>query len=279
MNKKRICIYGASGFLGTALIEKLYEKYDCHITAVARNESGLVKLKERFPQVNIISGDIADPWVVKKTMRGMDEVYLLAAMKHVGLAEVDVKTCINTNVVGCMNIINESLESKPKVLMFISSDKAAQPTGVYGCSKKIAERLMCEAEKANPDTKYRTVRYGNILYSSGSVLCKWRDKMLAGEEIIVTDRNATRFFWSIEQALDLIFECLEVATNADPFTPQMKSISIGDLVDSMMEKYGVSPVKVIGLQVGENLHEVIVAGGVDSFNSERYTKEEILKLI
>jgi FlaA1/EpsC-like NDP-sugar epimerase len=208
-----------------------------------------------------------------------DNVFILSAMKHVGLAEAQVQACVNTNIVGTMNVINESLITKPKVLVFISSDKAAQPNGVYGCSKKMGERLMVEAEKHNPDTQYRVVRYGNVLYSTGSVLCKWRDKMKAGEEVIVTDADATRFFWPVSDAVDLIFDSINNGKDATPIVTEMKSIRIGDLLEAMMEKYGEVPIKTIGLQPGENKHEVIADGIPDSYDSERFTKNEILEFI
>lgn len=272
---KKICVYGGSGFLGVSLIHRLYQKYDCVITSVARDEGNLIKLKEEFPQINIISGDISDPWVVKKTMKGMDEVYLLAAMKHVGLAEVDVKTCVNTNIVGCMNIINESLETKPKVLMFISSDKAAQPNGVYGCSKKIAERLVNEAEKINLDTKYRTVRYGNVWMSTGSIGTKWIPKLVAGQEVVITDPEASRFFWTVDEAIDLIFDCIENGKDSLPMVPKMKAVKMGVVLDSCMDVYGKSPVKTIGLQPGENKTET-TDGVVFSDSVEQFTKEEFI---
>lgn len=277
---KRIVVFGGSGFLGTALIKRLsYGGNDINIIAVARNEGALVALKERFPFIEIQVGDISDKWVVKKAMKDADEVYLLSAMKHVGLSEVDVKSCITSNIIGCMNVVDESLITKPKVLMFVSTDKAGNPSGVYGCSKRIGEKLIAEAEKINPETQYRVVRYGNVLYSTGSVLCKWKERMQEGKGVIVTDVEATRYFWSIDQALDLIFTCLDVATDSTPFAPSMKSIRIGDLLEAMMSKYGQVPIELIGLQDGENLHECITNNGVTSYQSERHTKEEILKFI
>jgi UDP-N-acetylglucosamine 4,6-dehydratase/5-epimerase len=189
-----------------------------------------------------------------------------------------VRSCVETNIIGHMNVVNESLITKPKLLMFISSDKAAQGTGVYGMTKKIGEKLMLEAEKINPETRYRTVRYGNVLYSTGSVLCKWRDKMIKGEEIIVTDVDSTRFYWPVSEAVDLIFHAV-ASSSAKPVIIQMKSMRLGDLLEAMMQKYGKSPVKVIGLQTGENMHEIIADGIPDSFHSERFTKEEIFELI
>lgn len=275
----RICIFGGSGFLGTQLVKRLLAHGHKNILSVSRNEGSAVELRERFPMVDIMIGDIADPWIVKQAMHGAQQVFHLAAMKHVGLAEEQPKSCIDTNVNGTINIINESLFSRPEFLMFISSDKAAQGTGIYGMSKKMGEVLMQKAELINPDTRYRVVRYGNVLYSTGSVLCKWQDKMINGQEIIVTDVEATRFFWSVDQALDLVFQCLAESPDSKPMATPMKSIRIGDLLECMMAVYGKVPVKVIGLQPGENMHEIITPELPDSFHSERYTKEEILQLI
>lgn len=277
--RRNIIIFGGSGFLGSALIARLITLNNVHILTVARNEGALVLLKEKFPLISIMVGDIADPWIVKKAMVDADEVYLLSAQKHVGLSEVNVNSCISTNIAGTMNVVYESLFAKPGVLVFISSDKAGQPSGVYGCSKKIGEKLMEEAGRINPKTKYRVVRYGNILYSTGSVLCKWRDRMQKGEEVVVTDVDATRFFWSVDQAIDLIFDCIKNVKDASPYYTAMKSIRIGDLLEAMKQKYGQVPVKTIGLQAGENKHEIIADNIPDSFHSERYTKEEILELI
>jgi len=279
MKNSRIVLFGGSGFLGHALIQRLISQGETNILSVSRNESLAVALKEKFPSVQIMIGDIRYQSVGKKAMNFADQIFLMAALKHVGIAEKDVQSCINTNVIGCMNVINESLETNPDKFVFISSDKAAQGTGVYGISKKLGEKMMIEAQEMNCYTKYRTVRYGNVLYSSGSVLCKWRDKMKKGEEIIVTDIDSTRFFWSVDQAIDLIFECIEKAKDATPYITAMKSIRLGDLLNAMMEKYGKVPVKTIGLQPGENMHEIITPELPDSFHSERYTKEEILNLI
>lgn len=276
MDKHKVVIFGGSGFLGQELIKSLLKDTITHpknILAVARNEGALVSLKEKFPDISIMVGDIADPWIVKKAMDGAYTVFHLAAMKHVGIAEIDVKSCVSTNVVGTMNVINESLISKPARLVFISTDKAAQSTGVYGCTKKICERLMVEAEKINPDTKYRVIRYGNVWNSTGSISTKWKPKMERGEEVIITDRRASRFFWTVEEAVNLIFECLSQATSAEPYIPKMKAVSMGTVLDACLEVWGQSPVKEIGLQPGENLVET-TDGVTFSDTCTQFSKEE-----
>jgi len=278
-NSNKTVIWGASGYLGGFLVERLISMGYTNILSVSRGEAAQVALKERFPSVSIMIGDIADPWTVKKAMEGAVECHVCSALKHVGIAEKDVKSCVDTNIIGMKNVINESLITKPKILMFISSDKASTGTGIYGMSKKIGEKLMEEAQGINPDTAYRTVRYGNVIYSTGSVLCKWRDKMKAGEEIIVTEVDSTRFYWPVADAVDLIFTAIDVGIGATPIVAPMRSMRLGDLLEAMMQKYGTVPVKHIGLQPGENMHEVIAEGIPDSFHSERFTKDEILELI
>ena len=215
--------------------------------------------------------------------KGQDGIFHLAAFKHIGMAEIQARECTLNNVVGTLNILAASKKYKSKFVLGISTDKAAQVSGVYGATKLLMERLFKDYERENPDTKYRIVRYGNILYSTGSVLCIWKDLIEKGESITVTDPEATRFYWTVAQAVDLIFDCMEEAKDVTPFCPEMKSMKLGDLMNAMIEKYNpdydIAKVKVIGLQQGENMHEKITVDGKDSSQVERYTLEEIMKLI
>lgn len=270
----KIVVFGGSGYLGTALIDHLINKlYYSNILAVARNEGQLVQLKEKFPMVNIMVGDIADPWIVKQAMKDASYVYHLAAMKHVGLAEEQVRTCVNSNIIGTMNILAESYIQRPIFVVFISSDKAAQGTGVYGASKKIGEKLFAEASTINPESMYRVIRYGNVWASTGSIATKWKPKMQAGEEVILTDPEASRFFWTVEDAVENIFDCMVKSTKAVPYIPSMKAASMDVVLEACMQVYGRSPVKYIGLQPGENKYETM-DGKVFSNQVDQFTVEE-----
>ncbi len=278
---KRYLITGGTGFLGEALIARL-QKFGCTIRILARNEGKLIALKQKYPNLEIHTGDISDPFEVKQAMKDVDGVFHLAASKHVGLAETFVRECVKSNTIGSLNILENSLNQKLDFVIGISTDKAAQVAGVYGASKLLMERLFKQFEELNPLCKYRIVRYGNVLYSTGSVLCKWKELIQSGQPCAVSDLNATRFYWTVEQAIELIFECLSKAENASPFVPQMKSIRIKDLLEAMYEKYGngfqLNPI-VYGLQQGENLHERILEDGPYSNEVPLYSKKEILELI
>jgi UDP-N-acetylglucosamine 4,6-dehydratase/UDP-glucose 4-epimerase len=280
---KTYLVTGGAGFLGQELIARLEAAGCTNIVTMSRNEGKLVALKEKFPFVKIIPGDLSDPYCAEKAVQGVDAIFHLAAFKHVGLAEQNVRECVLGNVTGTSNILELTRKYPIDFILGISTDKAAQVSGVYGATKLIHERLFSDYEKINPTTKYRTVRYGNVLYSTGSVLCKWKDRLKNDEELIITDPEATRFYWTVDQAIDLIFDCLDQAQDSKPYVPEMKSMSVGDLLEAMIRKYlpegNVPKVKTIGLQPGENFHEVIIEGGLNSSEVERFTIEEIMELV
>jgi len=281
---KKYLVTGGSGFLGKYLIKTIINKGGIVLT-VARNEGKLIELKQLYGNnIEIFTGDIANKFTVEQAMNDeIEGVFHLAAYKYVGMAEVFSWECINSNVVGTMNVLNVATEKKVKFVLGISTDKAAQVVGTYGASKMLMEKLFYQYEKQYKEIDFRIVRYGNVLYSTGSVLCKWKDLIQNGKEVIVTEPKATRFFWSIDQAIDLIFNCLENAENSRPYVPIMKGMSIENLLYAMIKKYAPQnieiPIKIIGLQAGENLHEKIIEDGPYSNEVELFTIDEILNLI
>lgn len=272
-----ITIFGATGFLGQALIKREYKKH--HITAVARNEKNLVALKNEYPDIDIITGDIADMHTVRKAMKGANIVYLFSAIKGVDIAEVQPHETCKTNVIGVMNVIEASFEYSPDFIVLTSTDKAAQVSGVYGASKLIGEALFREAQLLNRKTEFRVVRYGNVLGSSGSFITKWIPRMQEGLPVQITNKDMTRFFWTREEAINLIEECLATASDATPFVPEsMKSMRMGDILEACMQKYGRVEVEVIGNRGGENIHETM--DGITYSNQvEKFTIDEIKKII
>lgn len=269
-NKIRICVTGATGFLGEAIIERLRGE---DLVAVARDEGKLITLKEKYPNIKIIVGDISDKWVAKEALKDVDVLLHMAAQKHVGLSEEYAYQTVQSNVIGTMNLLEESRITKPRMFLMVSTDKASLPKGVYGATKLLAEKLVKQSERLNPDTMYRVVRYGNVMGSTGSFVIKWKPLMEQGKEVILTDPNATRYFWTVDEAIDLIFQCMEEAEDSTPFIPTMKAISMGQALEACQEVYGKSPVKVIGLQEGENMHETM--DGINfSDTADQFTKEE-----
>lgn len=280
---KLYLVTGGGGFLGKPLVNHILNQ-GARVRIIGRDEGTLIMMKEKYPSIEIHPGDIADSFEVKQAMNGVNGVFHLAASKHVGLAETFVRENIKSNTIGSLNIYEQSLKQDLDFIVAISTDKAAQVVGVYGATKLLMERLSKQYEKLNPNCEYRIVRYGNVLYSTGSVLCKWKDLIEKGKELTVTEPEATRFFWTVDQAINLILDCMKNAIDSTPYCPNMKSMSIKSLLAAMVEKYGNSnwenyPIKIIGLQPGENLHEKVLDEGPFSNEVQQFTIEEIKELI
>ena len=278
---KTYLVTGGSGFLGKKTIERIHEKGGKVLT-MARDEGKLIQLKQELPYIDFLTGDIADRFNCQQAVRQVDGIFHLAAFKHVGIAETQSRECIMSNTIGSLNLLELTAEYDLDFNIGISTDKAAIISGVYGASKFLMEALYRQFEANFPKTKFRIVRYGNVLYSTGSVLCKWKDLLQKGETPIITEPKATRFFWTIDQAVDLIWSCMHYASDSSPYVPDMKSMSMGDLLQAMIIKYSpdksIEP-EVIGLGKGENLHEKILADGLSSEDADRFTVEEIMELI
>ena len=274
-----ILVTGGSGFIGRHLIDRLEKSYNgVNISVVSRNEGKLIELKSEHPNINLIMGDISNPFIAQKATKYIDIVYHLAAFKHASHAETEVHQCIKTNVIGTMNLLEAF---RGNIFTAMSTDKACGTKGVYGSTKRLMEKLIQEHEKVFSDIKYRTIRCGNILNSTGSVTALWKDSLLNGREIIVTDTNATRYFWTVDQVVDLILYAKSLTNNSQPIIPKdMKAIKIKILLQAMQDKYGkATDIRNIGLQPGENLHEKLTENGISSQNAIQYSFNEIKELI
>ena len=143
---KHILITGGSGFLGNDLVTRL-KGSGCHVCVMARNEGNLIKLQMKHPWIRILTGDVSDRYSVQQAMKGVDGIFHLAAFKHVGLAEKQSRECINSNTIGSLILLEEAVKEKVDFVLGISTDKAAQVSGVYGASKLLMERLFTQFEK------------------------------------------------------------------------------------------------------------------------------------
>lgn len=279
IKNKTYVVTGANGFLGKELTKRIISQ-GAYIRTICLNKDDALELSEKYGEyIKVFNGDIKDPTLVNMLITpNVEGVFHLAAFKYVGLAEKETLNCINSNVIGTINILDSSVRSSVKFVMCASTAAAVKVSGVYGASKMIMEKLFEEYQRKNEDIVFKVLRYGNILYSTGSVLCRWKDAIINHDEIIITDENSTRFFTTLEESIDLIFDCI----NSDDllYIPQLKSFRMGDLLECLEDKYAdenyKSNIKKIGLQPGENKHEKLSKDGLASNEVERFTKKEII---
>ena len=257
MKEKKILITGISGSLGTKLVEKLYGQCAL-IRGLSRNEDKQLQLRHKFPNLDLRNGDVGDYPACRMATRGINIVFHCAAYKFLDRGEKQPSEVVKSNVIGSKNIIEACIENKVDICVGISTDKVCSPYNIYGMSKSMMEYLFKEAD-ANSDSKFITIRYGNVLGTTGSVVPFWMQLGKEGKELTVTSYKMTRFYWTLGQSVDFVFESIKEAKGGEVFVKKMKSLLIKDLAEVVAEHYNVSH-KQIGIRPGEKRHEELISG-------------------
>ncbi len=266
---KTVLIVGGTGTIGSALTDKLLKEFSPRVVRILSNdEDALFNMRfslKRFPNVRYLIGDVRDKDRMRWATRGVDIVFSAAALKHVSLSEYNPFDAVKTNVLGTQNIIESCLEERVKQMVFISTDKAVFPTSTMGATKLLAERLVLDASsyKGSVPIKFCCVRFGNVLGSRGSIIPLLHKQISQGGPVTITDRRATRFIMSIDEAVGLVLKATSLSKGGEIFILRMPSVKIIDLIEVMIEElgplYNYNPneivIKEIGLRRGEKLHE------------------------
>jgi FlaA1/EpsC-like NDP-sugar epimerase len=270
---KKILVTGACGTVGSVLFRKLVEyAKDAEITGIDNNESELFLLQQKYADstnVNFFLADVRDKARLSQNMTGVDIVFHTAAFKHVVLCEQSPFEAVQTNIIGVQNLIAACTENNVKKVIFTSSDKAVNPTSVMGTSKLMGERLMTAAN-ANSRAKgpvFASTRFGNVMGSRGSVIPIFKEQILNGGPLTLTDETMTRFIMSIHEAVRLVIESASLALGGEVFITKMPVIRIIDLAKVMIKELapicGYSPddieIKIIGVKPGEKMYEELMS--------------------
>ncbi len=264
---KTILITGGTGFLGKALTREILKHDPQSIRVFSRDEVKHHKFQEEFnynPKLRNLIGDVRDYQRLKKACRGADIVIHAAALKRLDILEYNVEESIRTNILGTLNVVNACLENDVEKAVFVSTDKACSPINTYGACKFVSERIFTESNysKGNKKTIFTSVRYGNVLESTGSVIPFFESKIKKGEKIPLTNDQMTRFIISPNQAVELVFDALKYGVGGEVFVPRLPAFRIVDLIEVLKEKHSANnEVTMIGVRPGEKIHEMMINSG------------------
>lgn len=260
---KTILVTGGTGSWGYELVKQLLEKKPKEIRVFSRNENNQVAMQRSFesdPRLTFIIGDIKEEDSVMKASEKVDIVFHLAALKHVSVCEEQPNEALKTNVLGTQHVINGAIRNNVDKVIYISTDKAANPANFYGFTKSIGERLVIHANRLHPKTKFVCIRAGNVLGSNGSVIHVFKKQIIEGRMITITHKEMTRFFLTLEDAISLVFKATTDSRGGEIFVMKMPSCRIIDLATVLMEAYKVNDIKMVelGVKPGEKIHELLL---------------------
>ena len=262
LENSSILITGGTGSLGKALTRKLLEETSARrIVILSRDELKQHHMRQEFqdnPRLRWFLGDIRDADRLSHAFHGVDYVIHAAALKQVDTAEYNPMEFIKTNVLGSNNVIDASIKAGVKKVVALSTDKASSPINLYGATKLTADKLFIAANNYSVayGTSFSVVRYGNVMGSRGSVIPYFKELHRTGREIPITDLRMTRFWISIEAAVEFVLESLEIMNGGELYVPRIPSMKIVDLAEAVAPG---SVLKEIGMRPGEKLHEEMIS--------------------
>ena len=262
-----VLVTGAGGSIGSEICRQVKKFGPSQLVMLDRDESALhgvqlsIEGQALLSDRNLIVADIRDRERMRSLFRTHrpDVVFHAAALKHLPLLEMHPDEGIKTNVWGTHHILEAALEYGTDCVVNISTDKAADPSSVLGCTKLIAERLTAEAATRSPG-KFVSVRFGNVLGSRGSVLPTFRAQIESGGPVTVTDPDVTRYFMTTVEAVSLVMQAAVIGASGEVLVLDMgEPVRIDDVARRLIARSGRHiEIRYTGLRPGEKLHERLV---------------------
>ncbi len=263
LSNKKIMVTGGTGSFGNTAIKKLIETYNFQeVIIFSRDEKKQHDMRLAFnnPKLKFVIGDVRDRESVFNSMKGVDLVFHAAALKHVPTCEFFPMEAVKTNVLGTNNVLDAADYYGVEKVVILGTDKAVYPINAMGMSKALMEKLMiAKARTMNPATIICGVRYGNVMYSRGSVIPFFVNQIKSGKPLTVTNPFMTRFLLPLPQAVELILFALEHGNNGDIFVRKSPAATVKDLAQACLNVFNVNNEIInIGIREGEKMHETLV---------------------
>lgn len=263
---KTIAITGGTGSFGNAVIQTLLAYPLKKIIIFSRDEKKQYDMRLLYAgkPLEFVIGDVRDKECVLSVLDGVDYVFHAAALKQVPTCEFFPIEAVKTNIIGAYNVLSAAVERGVSKVVVLSTDKAVYPINAMGMSKALMEKTMIATamdciEKENTRTMVCGVRYGNVLYSRGSVLPYFVDLIRNKKPLIYTNKDMTRFLLPLSKAVDLVLYALTHGTSGDLYVRKAPAATVETLGHAVSDLFGRPyEYKEIGIRAGEKMHETLV---------------------
>jgi len=261
---RTILITGGTGSFGSTMVRRLLSQDVAQVRILSRDETKQDDMRRAVAdaRARFYVGDIRDYGSVAEAMRGVDLVFHAAALKQVPSCEFFPAQAVLTNVNGSAHVIEAAAAAGVSVVVCLSTDKAVYPVNAMGMTKALMEKTAQAFARNNPGsaTTVAIVRYGNVLYSRGSVIPLFIEQLKAGRPLTITDPRMTRFLMSLADSIDLVEYAFANAAPGDTFVRKAPASTVQDIALAVAEILGKTPVlKIIGTRHGEKLYETLLS--------------------
>jgi len=274
-----ILVTGGAGSVGTILVRRLLQRNPNTVRIFDQSEPGLAALKKTLDddRCRFLAGNVRDKDRLERAVDGIDIVVHTAAMKHVDVCEYNPFEAVQTNIVGLQNLIEAAIDADVDRFIFTSSDKAVHPANTMGTTKLLGEKLVTAANKyrGSHDIRLASVRFGNVINSSQSVIPVFKEQIAKGGPVTLTDPRMTRFFLTYDDVTSLVVDAMEHTNGGEVFVSKMDALRIEDLAEAMIDvfapAYGYDPDDIEITETGARVGE--------TFDEEILTKREVSRTI
>lgn len=254
-----VAITGGTGSFGQHLTGYLLANTGVRaIRIYSRDELKQHEMRMRYPdpRLRFLIGDVRDIDRLRRAFGGVNVVFHAAALKQVPACEYNPFEAVKTNIIGAQNVIEAAIDARVERVMALSTDKAVNPINLYGATKLCAEKLFVQGNSyvGEGPTRISCTRYGNVAGSRGSVIPVFLAQRLDGV-IRITDKRMTRFWITLDQAVELVLRCTELMHGGEVFVPKLPSLKIVDLAAALAPE---AVIDEVGIRPGEKLHEVLL---------------------
>lgn len=264
LTDQRFLITGGTGSFGQTMVARLLDAGAREVRVLSRDEAKQDDMRRRLrdDRVRFYVGDVRDADSVTKATRDVGYVFHAAALKQVPSCEFFPLEALRTNVLGSANVIDACERNGVTALVVLSTDKAVQPVNAMGMSKALMEKVAQAHARNNPAarTNVSCVRYGNVMYSRGSVIPLFIEQIRNGQPITVTDPAMTRFLMSLADSVELVEHAFTHARPGDIFVRKAAACTVGDLGLALCNLFGVpAKMNVLGIRHGEKMAETLAS--------------------
>lgn len=259
---KTVLVTGGSGSFGKTVVEKMLNNGAEQVRVLSRDEAKHDAMRHSFadPRLKFYVGDVRDFDSVTPAMREVDFVFHAAALKQVPSGEFFPMQVVKTNVLGSENVIRAAELAQVQSVVCLSTDKAVYPINAMGMSKALMEKIARSFGLNNPNSKTTVscVRYGNVMYSRGSVIPLFISQIKQGKPLTITNPNMTRFMMSLAQSVDLVEFALTNAEQGDLFIRKANACTVEVLAKALLNLFkSNSQIENIGTRHAEKLSEAL----------------------